>query len=372
MSLAEDESRTVRAEDQQISVVDIELDPGGSSGVDIDIVVLPDVESERPVAAPEPQVFASNARFRPIVMAIALAVTVAFLYGLAATVSLFRGSPGSGSSLALAPAPMRVIGQTPGLLEHAPCRVAGGRAFVDHDGNGARSANEAFIADVALAVRGGDGQLLGVVTTDADGAWSLALPEATRPSVELLYPPEGLWPGPRLGSQLGTAATIAGPGCSLDLGFVWIPVGGAVPSVAHGAGGAAPAAGAAMSALLPGSDSGVQVHGRAWVDSDSDGRFSVTDRAVAGMRITVYDADDMAIATVMTGPTGLYSVLNLDPRTRYSVGVDTDHEVRSGRVMGGLPFEVPDARVHVATGDIGLTVWGLDFLLASERAAPPE
>jgi hypothetical protein len=77
-----------------------------------------------------------------------------------------------------------------------------------------------------------------------------------------------------------------------------------------------------------------------WFDANSDGKQDATEKGLAGITVTVYDAANVAVTSAITDQNGRYYFSNLNPGT-YTVGF--------GTIPGKLVFTTKDA---VAAGDL--------------------
>lgn len=315
------------------------------------------------------RVFAANVRFRPIVVALVLAGAVVAAYGAVATVALLRGEPPGSTILEVIddPAPAVVAFAPEGATDLAACSQVEVFAFFDTNGNAAQGDAEDGQPGVRFSVRGSDGILLAEMETGPTGMARFDLPTPDVVAVEAIALPSGMWPGPRAAADAGAATLISAPTCSASLGFVWVPVDGVTPAIAD-PGTLPPFDGADVkTALLPGVDGGVQLHGRAWVDTDGDGYLAAAEPAMPGVTVVVRDEAGEIVAQVDTGDDGRYSFINLRPRRRYVVAMSegSDRPV-AARAATARVFDYPPDGIVIDTGDIGLSVWGVDFAYPSQ------
>lgn len=371
-----------RAEEMHIDLVALEAgadaEPGAGAGADNaveagDVLVatrtLVEVEQRQAVAAPHaPQVFASNRRFRPLVLLVAVVGAIAALYGAVSLVAVARSTVRPTGELIRSTMPDQVLATAPGVAtETRPCSGLDGRVYVDADGNGVATANEFGVVDLPLAVRDEAGTVIDVVRSDEDGAFRLDLPGPMVATLEVVALPEGLWPGPRPANALGSEAIVSGPSCTASLGFVWMPDGGQPPrsSVQGAQVEPLPLTTPVRSALIDVVGGGVQIHGRLWAETVDDRRFSLGDEPVRDAVVTLLDAEGALVSEVQVGPGGEYTFMGLDPHKIYEVVVAAaGRELVAARAMGSLPLTTTEPRTTLRTGSIGLPLWGVDFMFA--------
>ena len=358
-----DNDRSTVVDDRPVDYVDLvaeEAEIAAARAEDGDVVVATSVDASLGSAA---QVFAGNARFRPIVMFTVWAGCLVLFCGVIATVSLLRSDSGVVSRPAVQAPALLTSGVAPEpVAEPMPCRELNGYAFLDHNGNGVATPSEDPAANVEFTVRDTNGDPLGSISSGADGFFRAKLATSMVVTVEAASLPEGLWPGPRLAGDLGSETVISGPGCSISLGFVWIPVGGLAPVAAVGDQPLEPAAGDGIvrSALRPGADGGVQLHGSVLAETVADRRFTLDDDALADITVTLVGPNGEVVAKTQSGPTGRYGFVGLKPHTAYTVSVDAgDAPLLTRRALGEIPLDATDPVTDVRTGDIGLPygVW---------------
>jgi hypothetical protein len=106
---------------------------------------------------------------------------------------------------------------------------------------------------------------------------------------------------------------------------------------------------------------GVQIAGRIYTDTDADNIYSLADAATSGVLVQLFDESNTEVARVVTGASGTYSFANLEPRTIHVVRIGTT-AVSQAHAIGWVA-ENPTNEAFVRTGDVGLTVWGVDFLM---------
>jgi hypothetical protein len=237
-----------------------------------------------------------------------LAACLMVSFGVIAMLAVLQSDGHAAGQHGVEIAPATAIGVAPATVaQRTPCGQVDAQTFSDFNGNGVANVGEGPLEGVTFALRGQGGDLLELASTGADGTIHVDLVVPMLVTIEASSMPEGLWPGPRLAGQLGREVVLAGPDCSVSLGFVRAPADGLVP-VAGIAGeelGTVDTAGGVIrSALSPGADGGVQVHGRIWADDLDDRRFTTADEALSGIPITLLDADGEEVAHVLTGTDG--------------------------------------------------------------------
>jgi len=318
-------------------------------------VVLLDDEPQRPV-------FSGAAQYKALTVSIILAVGLVIAYGLYALGALlFASTAPPARAIEVLAVPARAIpASAPLAVDSSDCATGTVSAFVDHDANGTRTANEEGLSAIDVQLRGQGVAATGV--TDASGQLAAEVGSLGGLLATTTAVPDGMWPGPRPPASAGGEPLLTGS-CEVELGFVPLRIGARLPVATFG--GLLPAARPTRegpSPLGPGI-TGVQVHGRVFQDLDGDDTFGLADQGVAGVTIRLDDATGRSLASVTTTASGLYSFANLEAETEYEIRLDSTVSVESARAIGE-PASEPGASVTIRTGDFGLTVWGVDFELA--------
>ncbi len=325
------------------------------------VVVVPDPVVSKP--EPDAQVFSRASRFRPITLAFVAATVVFLSYGLFAIASILY-NPTTALETAAPPSISRIpVATTSPATAATACETVRVSTFMDFDGNAVRSSAEPAAPPVRVAFRGPDGTEIFAAETNDSGELVFRL-ESPLP---LSAHPEsgaerGLWPGARLGAAAAGSVVMEGPVCEASLPFVWTPQGAETPRVGW-AYGSTPPAGlpheASTSLTVP--SGGVQIAGRVYTDTDGDNIYSLADAPTSGVLVQLFDESETELARVLTGASGIYSFANLEPRTIHVVRIGTT-AVSQAHAIGWVA-ENPSNEAFVRTGDVGLTVWGVDFLL---------
>ncbi len=310
---------------------------------------------------PAQPVFASVARHRPVVFAVAGLALVGVCYTSFGLATLLAGSsaPSGRQIVQRPPSQVTAVAPPPQPLADA-CLQIEVTTFVDDDGNGVPDPSEVAVPGVPVTLVLASGVTTAEGTTDSSGRLSV-VPAVRGPvTLEITDMSDvGLWPGPRLGPLVGTPV-LAEPRCSVAVGYLWIDDWTLPRTWLDGSSATAPVAAARGASGAAGA--GVQVHGRIWRDADSDGRFTPADAGVGRARVVLLDGAGHELARVRTTVSGLYSFANLAPHREYGVRVEGAGNL-VGRAALGQHIAGESDTTAFRTGDAGLSVWGVDFVV---------
>jgi protocatechuate 3,4-dioxygenase beta subunit len=204
----------------------------------------------------------------------------------------------------------------------APLGQLGDRVWFDSNNNGVQDAGEQGVPGVTVSLLNAANAVIATTVTDADGNYRFVnLANATY-SVKFSNLPAGFVFSPKdLGGNDNTdsdADPVTG-----QTGTYTITAGNTNLTVDAGIYSTRAALGDYV-----------------WFDADNDGTQDATEKGIAGITVTLYDASNVAITSAITDQNGRYFFSNLNPGT-YTVGF--------GTIPTQLVFTIKDA---VVAGDL--------------------
>ncbi len=195
----------------------------------------------------------------------------------------------------------RDLSLTPNYLTfNVPVAHLGDFVWHDSNANGVQDAGEAGIANVTLQLKDAAGQVVATTTTDATGAYHFDVNPGTY-SVALVTPAGYLASAQNQG---GNSALDSDFDASGKTGLITL------------------APGATNNTIDAGLFQAAQLGDRVWFDANKNGVQDAGEAGVAGVKVTLLDANGVAVASPLTtDANGNYLFSNLKPGT-YSVQFD--------------------------------------------------
>ncbi|WP_432377511.1 SdrD B-like domain-containing protein [Duganella sp. P38] len=173
----------------------------------------------------------------------------------------------------------------------------GDRVWEDKNFNGLQDSGESGVSGVKVNLLDANGKLLATTTTAADGSYLFDNLAAGNYKVQVVTPTGYYYTKSNVGSDdkidsdvdrtTGTTGTIA------------------------------LAAGQSVSSVDAGLYRKASIGDKVWEDKDHDGIQDVKESGIDGIKVTLYNSNNVAVATTTTHDGGSYNFSNLDPGTYY-------------------------------------------------------
>ncbi len=204
----------------------------------------------------------------------------------------------------------------------APSGQIGDYVWFDSNNNGVQDATEQGVPGVSVSLLNASNNVLATTVTDANGNYLFAnLADATY-AVRFSNLPAGFVFSPKDQGGNDNLDSDADPATG-QTGTYTITAGNTNLTVDAGIYSTRAALGDYV-----------------WFDADNDGTQDATEKGIAGVTVTLYDANNTAVTSTVTDQNGRYFFSNLDPAT-YTVGF--------GTIPTQLVFTIKDA---VVAGDL--------------------